>query len=463
MSTSHPALLLLALLLVLPLVAAEPAAAPPFADGEVVALVGDSITHNGRWHRYLADYYATRFPGRTVRFFNCGISGDSAGGVLARLDADILVHKPTAAVVMLGMNDVGRDSYKEGTDTDAKVVARRKQSLDGYQANMAKLVERLKAGGVQRLVLVTPSPFDQTARLPKENLPGVNDALARCGVFVAGLAARNGAGVVDLNGPMTALNRERQTADPAFTLVGADRVHPGPPGHLVMAWLFLKAQGAPALVSRTVLDVQARRAVAVEGATVDNLAWRDDGVTFTLAEQVLPWPIEADARKALAWAPITRDLNRQELVVTGLPAGRHVLSIDGTVVGDWSAADLATGVDLAAIATTPQAVQARAVQVLCEERRAIQASLRSIAYVELKWFKPGTVDFKDAAATSAALDGFVAKGGATAGYYRSVAETYRKTKPDAPRMWRRVDELTGLIRAAAQPVQHRFVLARAGG
>ena len=71
--------------------AAEPTTADQlFADGSVIALIGDSITHGGRWHRYVAEYIATRFPDRSIRFLNGGIAGDSASGVLTRLDRDDL-------------------------------------------------------------------------------------------------------------------------------------------------------------------------------------------------------------------------------------------------------------------------------------------------------------------------------------------------------------------------------------
>jgi lysophospholipase L1-like esterase len=395
-----------------------------------------------------------------VRWLNGGISGDNAGGVLARLEADILVHRPTAAVVMLGMNDVGRDSYKEGTNGDAKVVARRQQSLDAYQAGMTKLGPRLQAGGVKRLVLVTPSPFDQTALIAKENLPGVNDALGRCGVFVREFAVQSSAGLVDLHGPMTALNQQRQQADPAFTLIGADRVHPGAPGHLVMAWLFLKAQGAPALVSRVVLDALARKVLEAREARLEAVTWPADGVAFTLLENALPWPIEDTAQAALALVPIMDELNRQELVVRGLSPGAYELRIDDIAVGRWTAADFAAGINLAALAATPQLAQARAVQKLCEERRAIQADLRSIPYVELKWFRSTKVDPSDAAAVSAALDAHVAKSGATAGYYRTVADAYRTAKPQAARLWQQIDELTARIRTAARPAPHHYTVRR---
>lgn len=463
-------IILLVVLLVVPLsgavdstaAAAAAAAAPPFADGEVVALVGDSITHSGRWHLYIADFYATRFPGRQVRFLNCGISGDTAGGVLARLDVDILVHHPTVAVVMLGMNDVGQNSYKAGRDGDAKVVTAREQAITSYQNNLTKVVERLQAGGVKRLVLVTPSPFDQTAQMQQENLPGVNDALGRCGTFVTGLAGRLGAGLVDFNGPMTALNLERQRQDPAFTLIGPDRGHPGAPGHLVMAWLFLKAQGVPALVSRIELDAHARQQRSLQSAQLAGLTWKDDGVEFESTEDALPWHFETEAQKALPWASIVEDLNRQDLVVDGLPAGTYALAIDGAQVGSWPASALATGVNLALV-PTPQANQAQKVQKLCEERHALQSRLRSIAHVELKWFKPGTVDFTDVAATATAMDAFVAKGGGAAAYFRNVANTYRKTKPEAAQLGKQVDDLVGRIGEAARPTAHRYVLHRTGG
>ena len=63
------------------------------------------------------------------------------------------------------------------------------------------------------------------------------------------LAAKNKGAVVDFHGPMTAFNLKQQRQDPKYTIVGGDRVHPGAPGMLMMAWLFLKAQGVSPVVS----------------------------------------------------------------------------------------------------------------------------------------------------------------------------------------------------------------------
>lgn len=79
-----------------------------FEKGFRICFVGNSITNNGEFHHNILLYYITRFPTQPVRYYNCGISGDFAGGVLNRMEDDILVHQPAHVVIMLGMNDVNR-------------------------------------------------------------------------------------------------------------------------------------------------------------------------------------------------------------------------------------------------------------------------------------------------------------------------------------------------------------------
>lgn len=431
-------------------VAAEPLR--PFADGEVVVFVGDSITHDGRWHRYIAEFYATRFPDRRIIFVNAGVSGDVAGGALQRLDADILSWKPSAAVVMLGMNDVGRDAYRPGSDGDVQMQAIRERHLATYADNLGKLTAKLGAA-CQRLVLVTPSPYEDTATLAAANLPGCNAALGRAAKSVTRMAAERQAGLVDLHAPMTALDRLRQQQDPAFTLIGADRVHPGSPGHLVMAWLFLKAQGVPALVSRTVADVQART-VQAENATITETAFQDGGLAFTLAARCLPFPLSDDARPALAYAAIEADLDREEVQVTHLSAGTWTVEIDGIPVGTWTAAELLKGVNLGLNAKTPQYRQALLVQRLCEERRTLEHRLRAVAMVEYRVFKPGEVDLTRPEQVAAVIEQRLAANPTP--YLRKMLEECRNSRPEVAALRERVRAMSESIRLAAQPKSHKY-------
>ena len=68
--------------------------------------------------------------------------------------------------------------------------------------------------------------------------------------------------------------------NPQYTLIGADRVHPKGPGHTMMAWLFLKAQGAPALVSDLKIDAKNVTVIKCENASVSNLQKEKDGADF---------------------------------------------------------------------------------------------------------------------------------------------------------------------------------------
>ena len=339
--------LMLCTVLAVPTAAAP---APQFQSGDVVALVGDSITHGRKWHRYVYEYYLTRFPDWQVRFVNEGIAGDSAGGALSRLEWDILPWKPNAACLFLGMNDIGRGYYGKA-NPDQATLDGRKRALDNYRSNMDQLAGKLVAAGCARLIFVTPSPYDDTAQMAAENFFGCNAALAQCGQYGRELAAKYQAGVVDLNGPMTALNLEKQKADPKFTIIGPDRVHPGDDGMLVMAYYFLKDQGVPTLVSRVTL-AEGKVTEAIN-ADVTGLKVTVEGVEFDCTEKALPWVIDPSAKAGLGLVPVEADLNQEQFAAT-VPAGNYRLLIDGQEVGQYAAEALQAGINLAANDKTPQ-------------------------------------------------------------------------------------------------------------
>jgi hypothetical protein len=81
--------------------------------------------------------------------------------------------------------------------------------------------------------------------------------------------------------------------------------------------------------------------------------------------------------------PFTNDLNREVLQVIGLRAGYWQLTIDGKPIHDYSAEQLAAGVNLAEQPSTPQYEQALAVLRLMQARTKLVAeNLRGLAHVE---------------------------------------------------------------------------------
>jgi len=408
----------------------------PFQAGERWCAVGDSITHTGRYHDYVYLFYATRLPDRPIELINCGISGDTAAGVSRRLDEDVLRHCPTVATLMLGMNDVRRDLYR--AESSADLTVRREAALDAYGENMREVARRLQVAGV-RLVFITPSIFDQTAASSVPPLTGVDDALGRCAVQVVELARTCGGAVVDLHAPMGALNRARQAVDPAFSLVGADRIHPAEPGHFVMAYLFLKAQDLPPFAADMVLDAAGKTEVDV-----------------VLCEDALPFPVPAACRPALDWVPFMDELNQERLRIDNLPAGRYTLRIDDTTVGSFDAAAWASGINLATLTNTPQYVQALAVAALDEERFALAKQLRTIEYVEWQMLGRATNGPAWSGYHAAARKRLAAQ--RSPGWIRDRIAEYIAIKPRQHELSVRLKDRVDALRAAARPLPHRFIV-----
>src|SRR5262249_46547431 len=102
-----------------------------FRDGDVVVMIGDSITEQHLYSNFVAMWTVTRFPDWKLTFRNVGIGGDRSVGGNSRFARDVVRYKPTAMTVDFGMND---GSYRAfGDDTF-------KPYMDGLQgmANQAK-------------------------------------------------------------------------------------------------------------------------------------------------------------------------------------------------------------------------------------------------------------------------------------------------------------------------------------
>ena len=102
---------------------ADKISSPIIKAGDNVAFVGDSITHGGHSSEYIMLYYITRYPDMRVKFLNLGIGGDSANGLLRRMDSEILKTEPKVAFLMIGMNDCSRWLYS----LDSKQTAEEKE------------------------------------------------------------------------------------------------------------------------------------------------------------------------------------------------------------------------------------------------------------------------------------------------------------------------------------------------
>lgn len=352
-----------------------------FPHNSRVCFVGNSITMNGEFVHYVRSFYATRFPDRNIHFFNCGISGDVTGGILARMEPDIMAKRPDYAVIMIGMNDIGRPMYSAKRSNEDSIAWKKQQALVTYKANLEKIIQYFLSKKV-KVILQKPSIYDQTAKVTSENMFGANDALKSCADYMQEFADRYQLKVVDYWTLMTVINQQMQQKDPAFTIVGNDRVHPASPGHFVMAWQFLHTTLGDLPVAEIRVNVTKKTATA-KNATVKDLVTSKNAVRFNYIPKAIPFSVNIAAAPALALVPFTNALNTELLVVSGLVTGDYTIYMNDTLAGSATADQLAKGINLAEL-NTPQLRQAKAVVDYGLQYRSVENDLRALRHVEYR-------------------------------------------------------------------------------
>jgi hypothetical protein len=177
---------------------------------------------------------------------------------------------------------------------------------------------------------------------------------------------------------MNTISAREQKKDPAFTIVGPDRVHPGSVGHFVMGYTLLKAQSMPREVARISVDAKHGKSSDAANCEISGVKKAGKGVEFDSLEKALPFVAPEEAAAALKLVPFVQDLNQETLLVKGLGKGRYELKIDGDVVGEYTAAELKAGVNLAENSKTPQYRQSAAATRINSERTQVQKQMRDI-------------------------------------------------------------------------------------
>ena len=108
-------------------------------------------------------------------------------------------------------------------------------------------------------------------------------------------------------------------------------------------------------------------------------------LAFDRLDERLPFPIPDEARAVLPLFPTILDLSQYTLKVTGLKANQYTLKINGIPAATLSAKQLETGVNLTALAPSPQAssvnpivAQGRAILGAVAAKEALVSQWRSL-------------------------------------------------------------------------------------
>ncbi len=343
-----------------------------FKNGDRVVMMGDSITEQHLYSNYVEMWTVTRFPAWDLTFRNVGIGGDRSTGGNTRFKRDTSPYKPTAMTVDFGMNDGGYKSFDEPT-------------FKTYMGGLQGIADQAKGAGI-RMVWVTPQPLDK-GDPGSTALTDYNVTLEKFSEGVQAIADKNKGLFVDQFHPYLAvLDRARRAAPAYERITGGDAVHPGPAGQALMAYGILKGLGFPDLVSSVEIVVESSnlrsRRVRVQNCRISfpsspadsrvsypaPSGFMNDSLSFERVDDALPF-FPDEARPILKSAPILEELNRYGLKVVGMKAGKYSIRLGGAAVAEFTADELAHGVNLAdaALKTGPVAEQVKAV------KRAVEA------------------------------------------------------------------------------------------
>lgn len=328
--------LILAAVALLGSASAVPAQSFFLRKGDVVAVMGDSITEQRLYSNYLELWSQTRFPSYGLVFRNVGIGGDRSGGGNSRFQRDVLSLKPTVLTVDFGMNDGGYQPFNE-------------KLFDAYMKGLQGIADQARQANI-RVAWITPQPVEYNPGDAKE---AYNETLEKFGDGVKEIAKKNDGLFADQFHPYQSVIRAARAAGEKGRITAGDAVHPGPPGQALMAASILKALGFPRLVSSVVIKCDDSSAHASDASPqncrITGLAGNSGGVKFERHDLALPFFPE-QARSILKWTPLLDDMNDYGLKVTGLKAGKYEIKLGGTRVAEHSDAELARGVNLAAAA-----------------------------------------------------------------------------------------------------------------
>jgi len=435
----------------------------PFQQKERVAFIGNSITDGGHYHSYIWLYYMTHFPSRRIDIFNAGIGGDVAEQIYNRLDDDVFSKKPSTITLTFGMNDT---KYYEflWANPDSSARANIQKSYQSF----LKIEKRLKEFQ-GKVILIASSPYDDVSKIKNVSFHGKNKAMLKIADLQQQSAQKNNWGFVDFNRPITAINVNMQKQDTLFTLCGTDRIHPGNDGHMVMAYLFLKAQGLSGKkVADISIDYTTKKLDKSDNCKVQHLSFENNSIGFEYDANSLPYPVDTIARgwgstrkqsDALELVPFTTEFNQELISIKGLEsAEKYQMMIDGLEIGKWTGSDFERGINLAENSNTPQFQQSLAILHINEERWELEKKLRNYYWMEYSILSPLGLKFKDDAKTMDTLKILAKNNGFINGNLDNYSNSRFKLVRDA---WQKeIDALVNEIYSINIPKKHLFQIKK---
>ncbi|TWT54556.1 GDSL-like Lipase/Acylhydrolase [Rubripirellula amarantea] len=310
-------------------------------EGDRLAIIGDSITEQKMYSRMIETYLTVAYPHLDISTRQFGWSGETAQGLLRRLENDVLRFDPTLATLAYGMNDA---RYRPYDVTNGR----------WYRDHYTEIVRQLQNTGA-RVVVGSPGCAGKIATWVKSRNGTVTEHnlnLAALRDIALDIAVTEDARFADMFWPMLQAQvfapRNYSTDEHPYEVTGRDGIHPGWAGHVIMAHGFLRAMGIDGDLGTIEIDLEKQTAIADEHHVVKSFS---DGICEITSDRIpfcADGPLDRDhsIRSGMTLVPFHEDLNRFVLKVSGLNSDRAKVTW-GEQSQEFDADELSKGILLA--------------------------------------------------------------------------------------------------------------------
>ena len=302
-----------------------------------VAVIGDSITEQKIYSKYIETYLLACTGRSDIKVFQFGWSGERAGGFAARLENDLAVFNPNVATTCYGMNDGSYKAYVEQIGAD-------------YEKNMRAILAGFKKVGVKVVAVGAPGGVDPDF-FTRPTIKGelYNENLAQLRDIAKKLAEENKQPFANVHDTMmSALAKSKAALGKGYGPFGGDGFHPSAAGQLLMAQAFLKALGFDGEIGMITVDMKGQ-----SSASTGHVVKGGQGGSVTLESTKWPFCFDADRKNAgsnrsiLPFTSFNQDLNRLTLQVKNIGSAKTKVTW-GAQSKEFSREQLEAGVNLAA-------------------------------------------------------------------------------------------------------------------
>ncbi|HYG73938.1 MAG TPA: SGNH/GDSL hydrolase family protein [Planctomycetota bacterium] len=303
--------------------------------GDRVAIVGDSITEQKLYSKYIELYLIACMPELDLKCMQYGWSGETAGGFKNRMENDLKLFEPNVVTTCYGMNDGGYKPFNEGTGNT-------------YYNAMNQIVTKLKASGAT-VVVGSPGAVDfKFFKGGGEQPKMYNATLASLRDIAKKIADEQKMPFANVYDAMySAMEKAKAALGENYDVCGKDGFHPGPNGHLLMAYAFLKGMGLDGNLGTITVDMKG--ASSAEGG---HKVLSGENGKAEIESTRYPFCFNGDVKSSSGtlsvapFVPFNQDLNRLTLIVKNLEGEKAQVNWGGQSKS-FSKAELEKGINLA--------------------------------------------------------------------------------------------------------------------